>query len=168
MKALSNLFMIKIRLLERKDKEKLFMLVVDFFKREHWGKNSNLMKIVKCKDYDRHLMEDVNGYMRLDPKKAVIFVVEDDGALVGYIYGRVVDKPNMVLDKVGMIEDWFIEKEYRGKGVGEMLWTRLMSWFKVKNCNRLELNVYPDNEYAIAIYHKLGFVKKSVTMTKKF
>jgi ribosomal protein S18 acetylase RimI-like enzyme len=160
--------MIKIRALRKSDEKQLLRLAVDFFKKEQGGEivSKKLLPIIKFKDYDRHLREDVKGYMKLDPKKAIIFVAEDK-KLIGYIYGRVDERPKKVLNKVGIIDDWFVEKSYRGIGIGEMLWDKLMEWFKNKKCNCLELDVFTTNKHAIDIYHRLGFVDKVLFLTKK-
>jgi ribosomal protein S18 acetylase RimI-like enzyme len=161
--------MIKIRSLKKTDEKQLLNLAIHFFKDNQRGKivSKKLLNLIKYKNYDEHVKEDVKGYMKLDKKEAMIFVAEDNRNLIGYIYGRIVNKPKMVLNKIGIIEDWFVEEEYRDKGIGETLWNRLIIWFKSKKCNKLELDVFTTNKHAIEIYHKLGFVDKVIVMTKK-
>jgi ribosomal protein S18 acetylase RimI-like enzyme len=112
------------------------------------------------------LREDVRKYMSVN-KKAAIFVAEDNGKLIGYIYGQIINKPKMKLGRIGVIEDWFVEEKYRRRMTGEMLWDKLIAWFRDKKCNRLELDVYPTNKKAIKIYHRLEFIDKSIIMTRK-
>ena len=161
--------MIKIRNLRKSDEKQLSSLATHFFRDNQRGKivSKKLLKMIRYKNYDKHLKEDVKGYMKLSRREAVIFVAESNRKLIGYIYGRIVDKPKMVLNKIGIIEDWFVEEEYRDKGIGEMLWGRLVEWFKGKKCNRLELDVYTTNKHAIEIYHRLSFIDKAIIMTKK-
>jgi len=162
--------MIIIRTLKKTDEKQLLNLAINFFKKEQGGKiiSKKLLPLIKFKNYDKHLREDVKGYMKLDPKKAVIFVAEDKGKLIGFIHGRADLRPKKILSRVGIIDDWFVEKEYRNKGIGEMLWIRLMKWFRSKKCNCLELDTFTTNKKVIKIYHKLGFVDKVVVMTRKF
>jgi RimJ/RimL family protein N-acetyltransferase len=161
--------MIRIRPLQKSDEKQLLRLAINFFKKEQGGKivSKKLLPLIKYKNYDKHLREDIKGYMRLDPKKAKIFVAEDR-RLIGFIYGRIDERPKKVLNRVGIIDDWFVEKEYRGKGIGEMLWESLMEWFDSKKCNCLELDVFTTNKKTIDIYHRLGFIEKVVVMTRKF
>jgi len=161
--------MILIRVLKKKDEKQLLNLAFDFFKKNQRGEivSKKLLPLIQYKNYDEHLREDVGKYMRLDNNKAIIFVAEDNEKLIGYIYGRIINKPKMRLGRIGVIEDWFVEEKYRGKRIGEILWNRLIEWFKSKKCNRLELDVYPTNKKAIKIYHKLGFIDKNIVMTKK-
>ncbi|OGI12653.1 hypothetical protein A3K64_03675 [Candidatus Micrarchaeota archaeon RBG_16_36_9] len=162
--------MIDIRSLLKEDKKQLLVLAVDFFKKNQRGEivSKKLLPLIKYKNYDSHLKKDVRKYMELNHKKEAIFVAEEEGILIGYVYGRIVLKPKMVLSRIGIIEDWFVNKEYRGKGVSMMLWNRLMEWFRDKKCDRLELDVYTTNKHAIDVYHKMGFLNKTIVMTKKF
>jgi len=161
--------MIKIRILRNSDEKQLLKLAIDFFKKNQRGEivSKKLLPLIQYKNYENHVKEDVKKYMSLDSRKAVIFVAEKDEKLIGYIYGRIQLKPKMILGRIGIVEDWFVIKDYRGKGVGEMLWDRLIEWFKKKKCNRLELDVFPTNKHALNIYHKLGFIDKLIVMTKK-
>jgi GNAT superfamily N-acetyltransferase len=159
-----------VRPLRKSDRDQMFSLATNFFKKDHW-RDSDLKRLspmIKYKDYDKHLKEDLRQYMKLNPKKAAIFVVEDNGRLIGYIYGRIERRPKMVLDVLGIIEDYFVEKPYRGKGISDMLWKKMMEWFREKKCKRLDVQTYPGNKHALKLYHKYGFVDKQIVMTKKF
>jgi ribosomal protein S18 acetylase RimI-like enzyme len=161
--------MIKIRNLRKSDEKQLLRLAINFFKKEQRGKivSKRLFPLIEYKDYDNHLREDVKDYMNLDPKEAIIFVAEDNGKLIGFIHGKIDQRPKKVLNRVGIIDDWFVEKDYRGKEIGEKLWDKLMKWFKSKRCNCLELDVFTTNKKAIKIYHKLGFIDKVLFMMRK-
>lgn len=161
--------MIKIRKLRKSDEKQLLDLAFQFFKKEQRGKivSKKLLPLIEYKDYDKHLKEDVKKYVKLNPRKAIIFVAEDDKKLIGYIYGRVAKRPKMVLDRCGVIEDWFVEEKYRGQGIGEMLWDKLIRWFKNKKCNCLKTDAYPTNKLAVNIYHELGFIDKKIVLMKK-
>lgn len=160
--------MIKIRPLQNKDKKQLLNLAIDFFEKNQRGEivSKKILPLLSYKNYNRHVKEDVKKYMK-DSKKEAIFVAEKDKTLIGYIYGKVVVKPKMVLSRIAIVEDWFVIKKYRGKGISLMLWNRLMKWFKKKKCRRIELDVYTTNKHAIDVYHKMGFLDKTIVMTKK-
>jgi len=161
--------MIKIRTLRKNDEKQLLDLAIYFFKKEQRGKiaSKKLLPLIEYKDYDKHLKEDVKRYMKLNPREAIIFVAEDNKKLIGYIYGRIEKRPIMVLNKCGIIEDWFMKEKYRGKGIGEMLWDKLIRWFKSKKCNCLKTDAYLTNKLAIDIYHKLGFSDEKIAMLRK-
>jgi len=48
-------------------------------------------------------------------------------------------------------------KDFRGRGIGNRLFTELLSWAKTNNLKRLELTVMAHNAAAIALYQKYGF-----------
>lgn len=161
--------MVKIRNLQKNDEKQLLRIATNFLRKHQRGKivSKKLLPLIRYRDYDRHLREDVKKYMKLSPRDAVIFVAEDNKKLIGYIYDRIMNEPKMVLNRVGIIEDWFVEDKYRNKRIGELLWYRLIKWLREKKCNRLELDVFPTNNHAINIYHRLGFIDKLIIMTKK-
>jgi ribosomal protein S18 acetylase RimI-like enzyme len=161
--------MVKIRVLQKNDKKELLKLAIEFFKKNQRGKivSKKLLPLIKYKNYDKHVKEDVKKYMKLNPREAIIFVAEENEKLIGYIYGRILNRPKMIYNRVGIIEDWFVEEKYRNLKIGELLWNKLISWFKMEKCKCLELDVYPTNRKAIDIYHKLGFIDKSLILIKK-
>lgn len=50
-----------------------------------------------------------------------------------------------------------VDEKHRGKGIGSSLLSESIEIAKRKNCRRVLLDVYRDNEAAIALYEKLGF-----------
>jgi len=161
--------MIKIRSLQKSDEKQLSDLTIQFHKKYQRGKIvlRKLLPLIEYKDYEKRLQQDVKKYMKLDPREAIIFVAEDEKELIGYIYGRLEKRSKMVINKCGIIEDWFVKEKYRGKGIGEMLWDKLIRWFKNKKCNCLKTDAYLTNKLAINIYHKLGFIDEKIVMWKR-
>lgn len=164
-----NKFMIKIRILKKEDEKQLFNLAIKFLKKYLMEKitSRKLRPLIASKNYDKYLKKDIKRHMKMIPGGEITFVAEDKKKLIGYIYGRIEKRPKKVLDKCGFIEDWFVEEKYRGKKIGEMLYDKLIKWFKKKKCNCLETDTYPTNKLALKIYHKLGFIDKTVIMIKK-
>ena len=159
--------MILIRKLARRDYPQLLDLALEFFKsnqRIHVSKK--LSTLIKYKNYDKQIRADVQRYMGLDTNEAIIFVAEDQKKLVVYIFGRIIKRPQRVKRRIGFIEDWFIKNGYRNMGTGKLLWDRLINWFRKKRCDALELDSYPANKKAIALYHKLGFIDKAIVLIK--
>ncbi|GIU22734.1 GNAT family N-acetyltransferase [Shewanella schlegeliana] len=57
---------------------------------------------------------------------------------------------------------WFdrflIDKQFQGRGLGKAFAQLLLTFlFNHFNCQQIFLSVYPNNDKAIALYHKLGF-----------
>ena len=58
---------------------------------------------------------------------------------------------------------WVAEKDFRGRGVGEFATRAIMEHaFKDMNLRRIHLGVLVNNERAIALYKKVGFVEEGV------
>ncbi|HEX7042908.1 MAG TPA: GNAT family N-acetyltransferase [Patescibacteria group bacterium] len=103
----------------------------------------------------------------LSHSKFIMYAAFENGKMVGYICGEVKDRKVRVMDKEGYINDWFVSKNFRNKGVGMALYKRLVEDFKNAGCNRLGLLSNVNNKNTIAFYHKLGFIDDSVNMVKK-
>ena len=95
-----------------------------------------------------------------------VFVSEENNEIIGYIVGHVKERAPRVLDKEGYIDDWFISKNWRHKGVGRQLYKSLLDEFKKRDCNRLGLLTNIHNKATIDFYHKLGFIDESLTLVK--
>jgi RimJ/RimL family protein N-acetyltransferase len=84
-----------------------------------------------------------------DPAREGRFVAEADGRIVGHIglhlagYGVV---------SLGML----VVEGYRGKGVGAALMARGVEWASAAGAHKVSLEVWPDNEAALALYQQ-GF-----------
>jgi len=94
------------------------------------------------------------------------FVAEEDQKVVGFIVGKINDKPHKVLSKQGYIEEFFVTGGKRGKGIGTMLFNKIVEEFKRHNCNFLGIDAYITNEKALEYYRKLGFQDRVIEMVK--
>lgn len=78
---------------------------------------------------------------------------------VGYIFLKDMDS----VAKSAVLGIMIGEGQHRGKGYGEQAMRRMLEHgFYDYNLNRIELTVLEDNEAAIALYKKLGFVIEGV------
>ncbi len=59
------------------------------------------------------------------------------------------------------VEDLYVSPEYRGKGVGKALLTRVAAIAVAEGCPRLEWSVLDWNTPSIDFYHQLGAIMKS-------
>lgn len=92
-----------------------------------------------------------------------IFVANED-KLIGNIDLRF-DKKN----KVGIFGIVIGEKEYWGKGYAYEAFKILIEYgFDKLKCNRLELRVYPENDRAVKLYKKLGFIYEGCERQKQY
>lgn len=95
---------------------------------------------------------------RLDDGHTQVFVAEEDGRIVGYVLGVVVDLvPEMFeVDAGGFLADIFVEETYRGRGIGRGLVVVLRDWFSANGLNHFEWHVSAMNAEGLAFWEKLG------------
>lgn len=96
--------------------------------------------------------QKINNLLKKD--NSTILVAEDNHALVGYLIsigGTVNRNKHCAYLVIG------IAANYRGKGIGEMLFKQLFIWAKATGLSRLELTVMAHNHPAQKLYQKLGF-----------
>ncbi|WP_026691070.1 GNAT family N-acetyltransferase [Alteribacter aurantiacus] len=85
---------------------------------------------------------------------ASIFVAEDQGELVAYLFalgGRVERTKHSAYLVIGVHQD------YQGRGVGTALFREVEAWAKDSNIKRLDLTAVTENEAGVSLYKKSGF-----------
>ncbi|MBA7581307.1 GNAT family N-acetyltransferase [Candidatus Atribacteria bacterium 1244-E10-H5-B2] len=101
--------------------------------------------------------------MRLMIKEAhpssFIYVVEDDGKLVGFLSAKR-GHVNRIKHRAYIVIG--IMKSYTGKGIGKRLFNELDNWTVSNGVTRLELTVMKHNERAINLYKKIGYKVEGV------
>ena len=90
-----------------------------------------------------------------DKKQAEVIIAELDGGVVGYalyFYSY-----STFLAKAGIyLEDLYVEKVHRGKGIGKILLSELAKITVEKGFGRLEWSVLDWNKPAIDFYESIG------------
>lgn len=149
------------------DKEQLVQLMHefdDYYYDEHIF-TEEYLPFWKYKNKQKIFEETATEWLS-DPSY-LVFVSEENNELTGYIVGHVKERSPRVLDKEGHIDDWFVSKNWRHKGIGRQLYKKLLEEFKKHNCNRLGLLTNIRNKPTIDFYHKLGFIDESLTLVKE-
>ena len=137
-----------IREVKRSDAEKLAVLMqqVDesaeymlWEKGERSFQTENLLKRIES------LQESENS---------TILVADDGNNLIGYLFvigGNARRQKHSGYVVVG------IHSDYRGKGIGTLLFEELDRWATKRSLHRLELTVVTHNEAGLTLYKKQGF-----------
>ena len=92
-----------------------------------------------------------------------IFVAEEEGRIIGFLYGFVYGIPDMWKEPVAILDALFVDEQYRGKGCACMLFEEFRKFACRSGVCRIELKVISENADALRLYQKLEFVE-----TKKY
>lgn len=102
--------------------------------------------------YARSLMD------RLEDSHTRVLVAEEDGQVVGYVLGVVVDLvPEMFEhESGGFLADIYVEDAFRGRGIGRALVETLAAWFKTHGVEHFEWHVAASNSEALGFWRAIG------------
>lgn len=133
------------------DKEVVARMIVDLYTEDPTLKTITEASIEKTFDaFEKH------------PDRGVIMVLEVEKKIIGYAI-----LANFWSNEFGgnivIIDELFVQKEYRGQGIATHFLTYLRD---TKFCDSvaLQLEVTPDNKRARKLYESLGFVAHKNTM----
>ena len=87
-------------------------------------------------------------------RKQLILIVEFDNRIVAYMHGTFFRNPYY---KWGYVEDIYVVKELRRKGIAKELIRYFVKILDKKGYKRIDLSVNPANVGAIKLYKKSGF-----------
>lgn len=100
--------------------------------------------------------------------KQLIISVNQEGALIGAKYEeKIVGYISLNVTPLAKIKHTAyivmgITKDYQGQGVGKQLFEKAIALAKEKGLHRLELTVIKENQAAIRLYQKMGFLQEGI------
>ena len=102
----------------------------------------------------------------LDDTHTHVFVAEDNGHIVGYVMGVIVDMlpETFSAARSGFLADIYVLQEYRGQGVGRSLVEVLLAWFQGRSVTHYEWFVAEKNAEARAFWQKVGGIDVMIRM----
>ena len=124
-----------------------------------------LAPLYAYKNLGTTLREDVDSI--LASPRAMVFIAERDGEPVGYITGHLEEDKRRELSRKCVVEDWYVEKEARGAGVGRALFDALLEASRERGCVVVESTTWAGNENARAAHRSLGFQEIEIKMRRE-
>jgi GNAT superfamily N-acetyltransferase len=85
-----------------------------------------------------------------------------DGAVVGYAVGRVEALAGG--ERLGVIDDLFVEEGARSVGVGECLMAALLEWFREQGCCGVDAMALPGHRATKNFFEESGFTARQIVM----
>jgi len=96
---------------------------------------------------------------------AVVSLAEREGAIVGFVAGRVRALPPFFGGgAAGFISEVFVSDTERGTGLGRQVLAHAVDWFAAQGITRVELQVLAGNPRALEFYRELGWHEELVQM----
>jgi len=106
-------------------------------------------------DMDRGKIEKTVAFLEKNPSRGRIILFLASGLIIGYSI-VVYFWSNEYGGNVLLLDELFIKKEYRGKGIGTGFLKYLITTESAE-CRAIFLEVIPTNVRAIEFYHRVGF-----------
>jgi ribosomal protein S18 acetylase RimI-like enzyme len=105
-----------------------------------------------------------------DEKRKIFVSVDDNDVVNGYIFCQIKENEGNGLlkkRKTLWIEDFCVDEDARGSGIGKMLFKSAEEYAIETNCDDLTLNVWGFNDGAKAFYEACGMTIQRIVMEKK-
>lgn len=88
------------------------------------------------------------------------YFAETDGMIAGYLKVNFGDSQTELKDSKSLeIERIYVMKDYHGKGIAQVLYSKAIEVAKEMNSEYVWLGVWEENQRAISFYKKNGFVE---------
>lgn len=123
---------------------------------EHWTR----MRQVLWPDAMAVHSAEIEAYFRSESVDIVqAYVVEDEpGSIIGFMELNIRNfAEGSRRPKVPYVEAWFIDKPWRGRGLGKRLMLQAEAWAQSMGFDELASDTDTDNEASIAAHQRLGF-----------
>ena len=91
--------------------------------------------------------------------QALVIVAEAEGEVIGNVL--VTREPNNQQDHLGTLSIC-VAQAWRDVGIGSALVAEAQRWARERGLAKVALSVFPDNERAIAVYRRAGFVREGL------
>lgn len=152
-----------VRRANLKDLRDILKLNFDLFKKEYreFDKSLDLKWTYgkKGKKYFRNRITKRNGFVE---------VAENNGKIIGYICGGVNKRfPYRIEAKYAELENIFIEKKFRNKGLGGKMIKDFLKWCKKNKIDYVSVIASAKNKSAINFYRKQGLKDHDLALERK-
>lgn len=95
------------------------------------------------------------------------FVAIKNERIVGMITGKISSERPWFIEQTAILNNIYVEEEYRRKGIATKLYERFCLEIKKKEITKIELHTMNNNKSAIKFYKKLGFEPYNIQMLNK-
>ncbi len=153
---------------ENEYKDQLIHLFEDF--QDYLVKLDPMQRLRKQSGYGEHTL--TKTIQEIEENNGVFYVALDGDTIIGFSCG-IVEKqsPEIFLGVIpstqGRIIELYVDKKYRGKGIGTTLMKKVETYLKQKGCEVVKVEVFAPNDLAKNLYEKLGYEARDIDNIKK-
>lgn len=123
-----------------------------------WSQLRNQLWPGQRAEHEREIPAFFAGHRR-DPAE-VILAMGDDGQPIGFAEVTLRSHAEGCRSTpVAYLEGWFVEAEYRGRGVGALLLAAVEDWARAQGCTELASDTELHNTASQAAHRALGFTE---------
>jgi ribosomal protein S18 acetylase RimI-like enzyme len=124
----------------------------------------------KCLNCDWTFGKEGTDYFKkkITEDNSCAFIAKSNEDVVGYLVGGLTKAEDYrKLPKTAELENTFVLKECRSKGIGTKLYDAFIDWCETKGVKLIRVNASAQNEGAIKFYRKNKFNDYSLTLESK-
>lgn len=158
---------IQIRPYKSTDSEQVEILFNNF--QDYLVALDPLHRLTRSKDYEKKYLP--NLLRRLKKESGKLFVAVMDKEIIGLVACIIEplsanDRMGLVPTKSGRVIELYVEKEYRGTGLGKQLMEFVENYLKKQKCDSICLEVFGPNISAHKFYKQMGYTDRDYEMIK--
>ncbi len=130
-------------------------------------------------EYRKRLFSEENKdfHQRINPynplkddnfNESIFFIAKDaSNKVVGFIQGTIHERKNHKLNKLGYIDELYVQEIARWKGVAKNLFKELECDFKKQGCDHITTHTDIENDLSQHFYEQVGMRKTTIELWKK-
>lgn len=160
--------MVSIRQYSAKDKNTIVLLLEEL--QDYLVEIDTMKRLRRLPGWEKECTDDL--LKKVKKERGIIFIAESEGIPLGFVAG-ILNKQNKqellgcVPTKSGRVVELIVSEKQRGKNVGKMLMNKIEEYFKLRNCDIIQIEVFGPNKRAHDFYKKLGYGDRDFDMIKK-
>ncbi len=95
------------------------------------------------------------------------YVVEKNEKSIGFFSFKIHKSTSIfILDKIAFLDTMYLQKKYRGLGLGKMIFNYIVDILKKKRIKKIELLVDTKNKLGVSVWTSFGFKEVSKRMER--
>jgi Sortase and related acyltransferases len=122
----------------------------------------NLRRLLWDEAADEEHREEMIDIFSHPETQLVLVAEQDNGRLIGFLEASI--RPfveDCVTDHVGYLEGWYVEEEFRRRGVGAELVRAAERWARSRGCTEMASDSEIGNEVGAMAHQELGYTETS-------